>query len=83
MKGKEVFIVIPEPLSGLFPRLMPELGKPIRARKFPSRMRTFYLIPVYDPEEKRERRSPSTKTSAGKRKYGYKSGGRNEKFWAV
>lgn len=50
----EVFIVIPEPLP-IFPRLMPKLGTPIRARKFPSRMRTFYLIPVYDPEEKREK----------------------------
>lgn len=51
----DVFIVIPKPPPGLFPRLVPELGKPIRARKFPSRTKTFYLFPVYDPEEKREK----------------------------
>ena len=30
----DVFIVIPEPISGLFPRLMPEIRKPIRAKKW-------------------------------------------------
>lgn len=48
----EVFIVIPEPLSGLFPRLMPTLGKPIRARKYAQRYenKTFYITEVEDPE---------------------------------
>ena len=53
MKEQEVFIVIPEPISGLFPRLMPELGEPIRARKYPQKMqsKTFYLVSVMDPED--------------------------------
>lgn len=53
----DVFIVIPEPISGLFPRLMPEIGKPIRAKKYPQRNKnmTFYLVSVYDPEEQREK----------------------------
>lgn len=29
------WIVIPDIISGLYPRLMPELGKPIRAKKYP------------------------------------------------
>ena len=53
----DVFIVIPEPISGLFQRLMPEIGKPIRAKKYPQRNKnmTFYLVSVYDPEEQREK----------------------------
>lgn len=53
----DVFIVIPEPISGLFPRLMPEIGKPIRAKKYPQKNKnmTFYLVSVYDPEEQREK----------------------------
>jgi hypothetical protein len=53
----DVFIVIPEPISGLPPRLMPEIGKPIRAKKYPQRNKnmTFYLVSVYDPEEQREK----------------------------
>ena len=55
-KGREVFIVIPKPIP-IFPRLMPELGKPIRAKKYPQRNKnmTFYLVSVYDPEEQREK----------------------------
>ena len=52
MKGKEVFIVIPEPLP-IFPRLMPKLGKSIRARKYPQNLgyKTFYITEVEDPED--------------------------------
>ena len=31
------WIVIPDIISGLYPRLMPELGKPIRAKKYPQK----------------------------------------------
>lgn len=46
-KGREVFIVIPKPLP-IFPRLMPKLRTPLRARKYPQKMkgRTFYLFEV-------------------------------------
>lgn len=55
-QGIEVWIVIPKPIP-IFPRLMPELGKPLRARKYPQKMkgRTFYLFEVDDPLEKREK----------------------------
>lgn len=51
MKG-ECWIVIPDIISGLYPRLMPELGKPIRAKKYPQKNKnmTFYLVSVRDPE---------------------------------
>lgn len=54
MKGKEVFIVIQKPLP-IFPRLMPKLNTPIRARKYPQKMKnkTFYLVNVKDPEDGR------------------------------
>lgn len=53
----KTWIVIPMPIPNLFSRLMPELGKPILARKYPQKMkgRTFYLFEVYDPLEKREK----------------------------
>lgn len=53
----KTWIVIPTSIPNLFPRLMPELGKPILARKYPQKMngRTFYLFEVYDPLEKREK----------------------------
>lgn len=52
------WIVIPDVLEGLFPWLMPPLGKPLRARKCEKKLeaRTFYIVPVHDPEEKREKR---------------------------
>lgn len=58
MKEQEVFIVIPEPISGLFPRLMPPLGKLIRARKYPQKMqcKTFYLVSTHDPEEGKDKK---------------------------
>lgn len=44
------WIVIPDIISGLYPRLMPELGKPIRAKKYPQKNKnmTFYLVSVRD-----------------------------------
>ena len=53
----KTWIVIPKPIPNLFPRLMPELGKPILTRKYPQKMkgRTFYLFEVDDPLEKREK----------------------------
>lgn len=56
-KGQEVFIVIPKPLP-IFPRLMPELGKPIRAKKYPQKNKnmTFYIIVMEDPEEGRDKK---------------------------
>nr|DAG40584.1 MAG TPA: hypothetical protein [Caudoviricetes sp.]DAH42013.1 MAG TPA: hypothetical protein [Caudoviricetes sp.] len=44
----KTWIVIPRPIPNLFPRLMPELGKPILTRKYPQKMkgRTFYLFEV-------------------------------------
>ena len=52
---EECWIVIPDIISGLYPRLMPELGKPIRAKKYPQKMKnkTFYLVSVKDPEDGR------------------------------
>ena len=49
-QGIEVWIVIPKPIP-IFPRLMPELGKPLRARKYPQKMqnKTFYLVSVKEP----------------------------------
>lgn len=46
-QGVEVWIVIPKPLP-IFPRLMPKLRTPLRARKYPQKMkgRTFYLFEV-------------------------------------
>ncbi len=57
MKGKEVFIVIQKPLP-IFPRLMPKLNTPIRARKYPQKNKnmTFYLVSVYDPEEDKDKK---------------------------
>lgn len=57
MKGKEVFIVIQKPLP-IFPRLMPKLNTPIRARKYPQKNKnmTFYLVSVRDPEEGRDKK---------------------------
>ena len=51
-KGREVCIVIPKPLP-IFPRLMPKLRTPLRARKYPQKMKnkTFYLVSVKDPED--------------------------------
>ena len=56
MKGKEVFIVIQKPLP-IFPRLMPKLRTPLRARKYPQKMKnkTFYLVSVKDPEDGRRK----------------------------
>lgn len=56
-KGQEVFIVIPKPIP-IFPRLMPELGKPIRAKKYPQKNKnmTFYIIVKEDPEEGRDKK---------------------------
>lgn len=55
-QGVDVWIVIPEPLP-IYQRLMPKLRTPLRARKYPQKMkgRTFYLFEVYDPLEKREK----------------------------
>lgn len=52
------WIVVPNVISGLFPRLMPPVGKPLRAKKCTQNLdrRTFYIVPVYDPEEKRDKR---------------------------
>ena len=52
--GIEVWIVIPKPLP-IFPRLMPKLRTPLRARKYPQKMKnkTFYLVSVKDPEDGR------------------------------
>lgn len=49
---EECWIVIPDIISGLYPWLMPELGKPIRAKKYPQKNKnmTFYLVSVRDPE---------------------------------
>ena len=46
-QGIKVWIVIPEPLT-IFQRLMPKLRTPLRARKYPQKMkgRTFYLFEV-------------------------------------
>lgn len=46
-QGVEVWIVIPEPLP-IYQRLMPKLRTPLRARKYPQKMkgRTFYLFEV-------------------------------------
>lgn len=43
--------------SHIPPRLMPKLRTPLRARKYPQKMkgRTFYLFEVDDPLEKREK----------------------------
>ena len=52
------WIVIPDIISGLYPRLMPELGKPIRAKKYPQKNKnmTFYIIVREDPEEGRDKK---------------------------
>ena len=52
------WIVIPDVLEGLFPWLMPPVGKPLRARKCAQNLvsRTFFIVPVYDPKEKRNKR---------------------------
>lgn len=57
MKGTKVFIVIQKPLP-IFPRLMPKLNTPIRARKYPQKNKnmTFYLVSVRDPEEGRDKK---------------------------
>lgn len=46
-QGVKVWIVIPEPLP-IYQRLMPKLRTPLRARKYPQKMkgRTFYLFEV-------------------------------------
>lgn len=46
-QGAETWIVIPEPLP-IYQRLMPKLRTPLRARKYPQKMkgRTFYLFEV-------------------------------------
>ena len=46
-QGIKVWIVIPEPLP-IYQRLMPKLRTPLRARKYPQKMkgRTFYLFEV-------------------------------------
>ena len=51
---EECWIVIPEPLP-IYPRLMPKLRTPLRARKYPQKMKdkTFYLVDVKDPEDGR------------------------------
>lgn len=56
------WIVIPDIISGLYPRLMPELGKPIRAKKYPQKNKnmTFYLVSVRDPEEGMNNFGPCT-----------------------
>lgn len=53
-QGTEVWIVIPKPLP-IYPRLMPKLRTPLRARKYPQKMKnkTFYLVSVKDPEDGR------------------------------
>lgn len=53
----KTWIVIPMPIPNLFSRLMPELGKPILARKYPQKMqnKTFYLVSVKDPEDGRRK----------------------------
>lgn len=53
-QGVEAWIVIPKPLP-IFPRLMPKLGAPIRAKKYQQKMKnkTFYLVSVKDPEDGR------------------------------
>ena len=55
-QGVEVWIVIPEPLP-IYPRLMPKLRTPLRARKYPQKMqnKTFYLVSVKDPEDGRRK----------------------------
>ena len=55
---EECWIVIPDIISGLYPWLMPELGKPIRAKKYPQKNKnmTFYLVSVRDPEEGRDKK---------------------------
>lgn len=57
MKGKEVFIVIPKPLP-IFPRFMPKLGTPIRARQYPQQNKkmTFYITEVEDPEDGKKKK---------------------------
>lgn len=46
-QGIKVWIFIPEPLP-IYQRLMPKLRTPLRARKYPQKMkgRTFYLFEV-------------------------------------
>lgn len=46
-QGIKVWIVIPEPLP-IYQRLMPKRRTPLRARKYPQKMkgRTFYLFEV-------------------------------------
>lgn len=55
---EECWIVIPDIISGLYPWLMPELGKLIRAKKYPQKNKnmTFYLVSVRDPEEGRDKK---------------------------
>lgn len=52
------WIVIPDVIDGIFQRLMPKTEKPLRAKKCKQRLvnRTFYIVPVYDAEEKKEKR---------------------------
>ena len=54
---EECWIVIPEPLP-IYPRLMPKLRTPLRARKYPQKMKdkTFYLVSVRDTEEGRDKK---------------------------
>lgn len=49
--------VIPDVISGIFPRLMPPIGEPIPAKKCEQKLetRTFYIVPVCDPEEKQKK----------------------------
>lgn len=56
-QGIKVWIVIPEPLP-IYPRLMPKLRTPLRARKYPQKNKnmTFYIIVMEDPEEGRDKK---------------------------
>ena len=55
-QGIEVWIVIPGPIP-VYPRLMPKLRTPLRARTYPQKMqtKTFYLVSVTDPEDGRRK----------------------------
>ena len=70
MKEQEVFIVIPEPISGLFPRLMPPLGSLSgrgNTRRRCNAKRSIWSAPTTQKRAK-TRKLSFVRRSAGRRK---------------
>ena len=59
------WIVIPDIISGLYPRLMPELGKPIRAKKYPQKEQEHDVLSGQRPRPGRRQRQEDRHPRAG------------------